>query len=127
MDKNDNLINWFEIPVSDFGRAKKFYENITGDAMHEEQMGPYKMGFLPSVPGSGKVSGAIVHGEGYDPGMNGAVIYLNANPDLSSTLNKIEKAGGKVIVPKTQITPDYGYFAFFIDTEGNKIGLHSQN
>ena len=125
MDKNENMINWFEIPVTDFDRAKKFYEALIGSEMHEQQMGPYRMGFLPSVPGNGKVSGAIVHGEGYDPGMQGAVIYLNGNPDLTTMLGRAEKAGGKVIVPKTEITPEYGYFAYFIDTEGNKIGLHS--
>ena len=127
MEKNVNTINWFEIPVTDFSRAKKFYETILDISIHEQKMGPIVMGFFPYEQGSGKLSGAIVSGEGYTPSKEGVSVYLNCNPDLASALSEIEKAGGKVLVPKTEIGTGFGFRAYFIDTEGNKIALHSQN
>ncbi|HEY0030606.1 MAG TPA: VOC family protein [Bacteroidia bacterium] len=125
MEKNANVINWFEIPVTDLTRAKKFYETIMDITMSENRMGPLNMGFFPYEMGSGKLSGALVEGEGYKPSSEGALIYLNCNPDLSLALNKIENAGGKTLLPKTEIGPGLGFMAFFLDTEGNKVGLHS--
>lgn len=127
MEKNVNVINWFEIPVIDFSRAKKFYETIMDITMGEHKMGPFNMGFFPYEMGSGKLSGAIVQGEGYKPSKEGALIYLNCNPDLSASLSKIESAGGKILAHKTEIAPGLGFTAFFIDSEGNKVALHSQN
>lgn len=116
-----NAINWFEIPVTDFARAKKFYSTIFGADMHEENMGPHQMGFFP---GEG-VSGAIVKAEGYKPSADGALIYLAAGEDLTGVMNKIDSAGGKVVQPKTKVTDEIGYIAIFLDTEGNKVALHS--
>jgi predicted enzyme related to lactoylglutathione lyase len=117
-----NAINWFEIPVVDFPRAKKFYNDIFGFELYEETMGPFRMGFFP---GEGGVSGAIVQGEGCKPSQEGTLVYLNGGDDLSKVLNKVEGAGGKIAMPKTEITPEIGYSAIFIDTEGNKVALHS--
>ena len=117
-----NMLNWFEIAVSDFDRAKKFYETIFEFTMHSMQMN-VKMGFFPAD--EGKVSGAICCGPDYQPSADGAVIYLNANPDLAHVLDKVEAAGGKILRGKTQITPEYGYMALFLDTEGNRVALHS--
>ncbi|MBI4547618.1 MAG: VOC family protein [Ignavibacteriae bacterium] len=119
-----NMINWFEIPVIDFDRAKKFYEKIFDAKIEVQDMMGFKMGFFPYF--EGKVSGSLVKGEGYTPNMNGTLVYLNGNPDLNTVLNRITGAGGKVLVPKTQITPEIGYFAIFTDCEGNKVALHSQ-
>lgn len=116
-----NSINWFEIPVKDFARAKKFYSTIFEMEMHEQLMGPHQMGFFPG----GGVSGAIVKADGYEPSMDGALIYLAAGEDLSGVMNKIESAGGKVLQPKTKVTDEIGYIAIFKDTEGNKVALHS--
>lgn len=126
MQTNANVLNWFEVPAADFQRAKKFYEDIFEINIAGHSMGGYLMGFFPYEMGSGKLSGAIVHGEHRIPSKDGALIYFNANPDLSTTLNRIEKAGGKILVPKTQISPEIGFFALFIDSEGNKMALHSQ-
>ncbi len=120
-----NSLNWFEIPVSDFNRAKKFYETVFDINMDAQNMMGMDMGFFPADMGSGKVSGAIVKGPMHQPSAQGVLIYLNGNPDLAVALGKIEKEGGKVAMPKTQITEDIGYMAFFSDTEGNTIGLHS--
>ncbi|MEP7147241.1 MAG: VOC family protein [bacterium] len=116
-----NAINWFEIPVTDFGRAKKFYGEIFGVEMHEEKLGPHQMGFFP---GEG-VSGAIVKAEGYKPSQEGALIYLAAGEDLTGVMNKIDKAGGKVVQPKMKVSDEIGFIAIFVDTEGNKVALHS--
>jgi predicted enzyme related to lactoylglutathione lyase len=124
MEHTQNAISWFEIPVTDFERAQKFYSAIFDYQMPEMPMGPFRMGFFISDQQSG-VGGAIVQGEGYTPSKTGSMVYLNGGSDLSTVLNRVEQAGGKIVVPKTQITPDLGYFATFSDTEGNHVSLHS--
>ena len=124
MTSNENSLNWFEISVSDMNRAKKFYETIFEIKMDEQEMMGMQMAFFPSNPGNGKASGALVQGSMHKPSADGAKIYLNGNPDLSDALSRIEKAGGKVTMPKTQIG-EFGFMAFFTDTEGNTVALHS--
>lgn len=126
MDATTNSLNWFEIPATDIKRAKKFYETIFGITMDESEMGGMKMAFFPMDMGNGKASGGLCQSDFHKPSMDGAVIYLNANPDLQPVLDKISKAGGNVIMPKTQITPEIGFMAFFADSEGNRVALHSQ-
>ena len=128
MDKNSNSLNWFEIPALDVARATKFYETIFGVTMEkmQEMMG-MKMAGFPADMGNGKASGALVQSPQHKPSMDGSVIYLNANPKIQPVIDRIEKANGKVLMPKTQISPEIGYMAFFVDTEGNKVGLHAQN
>ena len=119
----NNIINWFEIPASDIGRATKFYSSVLGIEITEVDMFGTKMGFFPT---DGKnVSGAIVQAEDNKPSSDGTLVYLNGGSNLATHLSKVEAAGGKVIVPKTQISQEMGYFATFIDTEGNKVALHS--
>lgn len=121
----ENLINWFEIPATDFSRAVKFYKGILDIEIEEAEMFGSKMGFFPS---DGKnVSGAIVQGIDYIPSTEGITMYLNGGDNLQFILDKVENKGGKVIVTKTQITPEMGYFAMFIDSEGNKLAIHSIN
>ncbi len=125
MNKDSNAINWFEIPVTDINRAKTFYQTIFGlSDMEEMEMMGNKMAFLPFEDGNGKVSGALVQGEGYKPTMDGALIYLNADPSMEAS-DKIEGAGGKIIMPKTNIGDNIGFMAVFIDSEGNRMALHS--
>jgi predicted enzyme related to lactoylglutathione lyase len=121
--EGQNMINWFEIPVSDFERAKLFYETIFDITMTVTEIQGYKMAFFPAYEGA--VSGAICYGEGYIPSGAGSLMYLNANPDVNLVLDKTVQAGGKIIVPKTLIGEDTGYYAFIVDTEGNRIALHS--
>lgn len=125
MEMLTNALNWFEIPVSDFERAKKFYSSIYDFDMPEMAMGPNRMGFLLYDQPKGYIGGAIVQGEGYVPSAQGALIYLNGGSDLNTILERVKKSGGKVILPKTPISPELGFFALFTDTEGNKLGLHS--
>jgi hypothetical protein len=124
MEMVTNALNWFEIPVTDFDRAKKFYSAIFDFEMPEMQMGPNRMGFLLYEQGKG-VGGAIFQGEGSVPSDKGTLVYLNGGSDLNVILGRVEAAGGRVAQPKTEIGHGYGYSALFIDTEGNKVGLHS--
>lgn len=121
-----NAISWFEIPSTDLDRATKFYEAIFGVSMIVMDMGDIKMRMFPLDDMMG-VGGAIVDSGGFHKpsATDGPLIYLNGNPDVQKVLDKVEKAGGKIIVPKTEISPEYGFMAVFIDTEGNRIGLHS--
>jgi predicted enzyme related to lactoylglutathione lyase len=126
MTSRDNSINWFEISVENLSRAKKFYESILGIQMQEGDVAGTKMAFFPFENGSGKVAGALAQGPFHKPGIDGSKVYLNANPDITNVLQGIENAGGKVILPKTSIGPS-GFMAFFVDSEGNVVGLHSSN
>lgn len=118
-----NALNWFEIPATDMERALKFYNTILGTQMTTMEMSGLTMAIFPSEDG---VGGAIVHGQGYAPSAEGAVVYLNGGDNLSTVLDKVEDAGGEVIMPKTGIGEN-GFIAYLADTEGNKVGLHSMN
>ncbi|RMH70498.1 MAG: VOC family protein [Gemmatimonadetes bacterium] len=119
-----NVINWFEIPVDDLDRAAAFYEAIFEyDSMYRMEMGGGQMAFFP-MEGEG-VGGALTQHEMMRPSPHGVLVYLNAGDDLAPILGRVEDAGGKIVMPKTQVTEEIGYIAMFIDTEGNRIGLHS--
>jgi predicted enzyme related to lactoylglutathione lyase len=126
MDKTSNALNWFEVPALDISRAKKFYSSIFEAEFSDmpEMMG-MKMAAFPADWTSGKVSGALAQSEMHKPGQDGAIVYLNANPDIQKVLDRVETAGGKVAVPRTSLGPN-GFMAFIIDTEGNKMGLHAE-
>lgn len=120
-----HMLNWFEIPVADFSRAKSFYEAILQIKIERMEMGASLMGMFPGDQES--VSGAIVQDEGCLPSKNGTVVYLNGGEDLAPILARVEAAGGQVLVPKTEIGNGFGFFAHFLDSEGNKLGLHSMS
>jgi uncharacterized protein len=123
MSTSPHALSWFEIPVTNFARAQTFYAAVLGKPIEPMLMGPVTMGFLSSDPNA--VGGAIVHGDGSTPSKQGTIVYLNGGDDLAPMLTRVESAGGTVAVAKTEIGNDFGCFAHFIDTEGNKIGLHS--
>lgn len=118
-----NAINWFEIPVKNFSNAKTFYETILGAEMQVMEMPGMKSAFFPADLQNG-IGGCIMEGQGYEPSNKGSVIYLNGGDDLSVPLSKVEKAGGKIVMPKTAIGQN-GFMAHFEDTEGNRVALHS--
>jgi predicted enzyme related to lactoylglutathione lyase len=126
MNDQTNSLNWFEIPVTDFERARHFYQVIFSIHMDVDNMMGMKMAFFPMAMGSGKASGALVQSDFHIPSMEGSLIYLNANPDMNDVISKIEQEGGQMLMPKTHITDEIGYMAFFKDTEGNRVALHSQ-
>ena len=118
-----NAINWFEIPAENFDRAKKFYGSIFNEDLQVQEIQGIQMAFLPA--GEKNVGGAICSGEMYKPSANGTLPYLNGGDDLQTILTRVEGAGGKVVVPKTKISEEIGYFSIFFDSEGNKVALHS--
>jgi uncharacterized protein len=121
-----NAISWFEIPAIDLSRAETFYEKIFGFSLIHMDLPNIKMRIFPIDEPMG-VGGSLCQSGGFHKpsASDGPLIYLNANPDLQLVLDKIEQAGGKILVGKTQISPQMGYMAVFMDTEGNRIALHS--
>lgn len=118
-----NLVSVVEIPTVDFSRSIAFYQAIFNIRIEEIDMQGIQMGLFPSDEGS--VAVALINGDEYKPAMDGPIVYLNAGDDLQIVLDKIAPNGGKVVVPKTEISPEMGFFAMFTDTEGNKLALHS--
>lgn len=123
----NNAISWFEIPVTDIDRATTFYETIFQMSMTPLDLPNIRMRMFPLDDSMNQVGGALADSGGFHKpsATDGPLVYLNGNPDVQLVLDRIEAAGGKIMVPKTEISPDYGYMAVFIDTEGNRIGLHS--
>jgi uncharacterized protein len=123
-----NAVSWFEIPVNDFNRAKKFYAAIFECEMPEMELGADRLALFPYDAERG-VGGAIAQGPDYLPSQRGSLIYLNAGNDLSLVLNRVPAAGGKIELDKKLVSDeqDMGYYAIFQDTEGNRIALHSPN
>lgn len=122
-----NAISWFEIPTTDIDRAQRFYETIFGISLSPMDLPNIKMRMFPLDDMMNQVGGALVDSAGFHQPSDtrGPLIYLNANPDVQLVLDKVEAAGGKVLVPKTEISPEYGSMGVFLDSEGNRIGLHS--
>jgi uncharacterized protein len=122
-----NAISWFEIPAIDLARATTFYETIFGISLVAMDMPNIKMRMFPLDDMMTQVGGAVVDSSGFHKpsSTDGPLVYLNGNPDVQEILDKVEAAGGKIVVPKTEISPEYGFMAVIIDTEGNRIGLHS--
>lgn len=123
----NTLISWFEIPTADLDRGIRFYETVMGVSLMRENMGPMQMAVFPHADDA-PVGGALTFMPGgQQPGGNGSIVYLYAGDDLSVALARVESAGGGVMVPKTLITPEIGYFAVFRDCEGNHVGLYSMH
>lgn len=122
-----NVVSWFEIPAIDIDRAQQFYEAIFDIRMNPMNTPNLQMRMFPIEDPMGGIGGAICKaGDFYKPSAtDGALIYLNGNPDVQLVLDKVEAAGGKIVIPKTQISPDHGHMAVFLDTEGNRVALHS--
>lgn len=118
-----NPVSWFEIPVSDMARAKTFYETVIQLPLEEHEMNDLQMAWFPmSETGSG-AAGSLVKGKMHLPSLAGSLIYFST-PDIESALERVKKMGGNIISTKTGIG-EYGFIAFFEDTEGNRIGLHT--
>ena len=127
MDSTTNSLNWFEIPVTDMNRARHFYQVVFGIHMEQMNIADMEMAGFPGEPGNGKASGALVKSDYHTPSMDGVIVYLNANPAMDDVVARIEPEGGQVLMAKTLITDEIGYMAFFKDTEGNRVAIHSQH
>ena len=121
----NSYVSIFEIPATDISRAIHFYQTILDVSIEKMEMSGFEMGLLPYEGQA--VVGVIMKGEGFQPSVDGVTIYLNAGNDLQVVLDKVAKNGGEIIMPKTPHADESGFFALFIDSEGNKMGLHSPN
>jgi len=121
-----NAVNWFEIPVKNYNRAKQFYSTVMGSKITDNHMPDMniKYGMFEYDEDNNGIGGAIIEGEGQNPTTDGATIYLNGGDNLNIALEKVEANGGKVVMPKTDIGT-FGFIAQFMDTEGNRVALHS--
>lgn len=117
-------LNWFEIPVADMQRAISFYETVFEVNIHLQDFGGTLMGFFPRPESNEITSGSLIQHESYVPSQEGSLLYF-FSPDITACLQRVHDAGGKVTQEKTQINEEHGYMATFIDTEGNRIALHS--
>ncbi|WP_086478810.1 VOC family protein [Oceanospirillum sanctuarii] len=124
MDNNINIAVWFEIPATHYERAVTFYQTILDVQLEDFEMDGLRQALFPHG-NKAHVSGAVVCGEGFKPSPDGCVVYLNGGEDLAVVLSKVEAAGGKVLRPKIHLSDEIGNIAHFMDTEGNRIGIHS--
>lgn len=122
-----NVISWVEIPVVDMDRAKQFYESIFGIEIEVHQLQELLMGWFPYADGKPGASGSLVqHSGGYVPSDTmGPVVYFSCD-DVQHVLDRVEAAGGQIMQPKTQINEAIGFMGILLDTEGNRIALHSR-
>jgi uncharacterized protein len=121
-----NMIGWFEIPVKDMERAKAFYDTMFNINIQVQDFGGVLMGWFPFEEGKSGASGSLIKHEAYQPSDSHGILIYFSSSDVSNELSRVESAGGKVVQPKTQISPDIGFMALFIDTEGNRMALHSR-
>lgn len=121
---NKDALNWFELFVADFERAKRFYETVLQTPLQEMEMENCRMGMFPYDNRNG-IGGSITKMQGISPGPGGTIVYLNVEGDLDGVLNRIPPAGGSVVKTRTSIG-QHGFIALFKDTEGNSVGLHSR-
>lgn len=124
----NNAVGWFEIPTTNMDRAIKFYEAVFDLKLERNKVGDLDMAWFPWVEDGLGASGSLIHDpEHYKPSTDGVAIYFTAHSgDLANELSRVEGAGGKVLQPKTLITEEIGHFGIFMDTEGNRLAIHSQ-
>lgn len=120
------MVGWFEIPVTNMDRAKAFYETVFNIEIDVHDFGRTVMGWFPFAEGKLGSSGSLIKNTAYEPSKNKGVLIYFSSKDVNIEINKVEKVGGKIVRSKTQISPDVGYMALFIDCEGNRIALHSR-
>lgn len=121
-----NMVSWFEIPVSDMERAIRFYEKVFEFKLNAQDFGGLLMAWFPNTENAPGASGTLIKQESYIPSKEGTLVYFHSE-DVNNELGRVEEAGGDVYLKKTQISPEYGYMGVFIDSEGNRVALHSNN
>ena len=120
------MVGWFEIPVTDMDRAKAFYEAVFNIEVKAVDFGGLKMGWFPDNKGSYGASGTLIKQESYIPSKEGTMVYF-ISENVQNELDRVEAAGGSIYQEKTKISEEHGYMGVFIDSEGNRVALHSKN
>lgn len=117
-------LDWFEIPATNITRAIKFYETIFATTLKTQEMGPNQLGLF--TDDQGVAFGALCKGPGFVPSHEGSLLYLNAGANIDDVLNRVDAAGGSIQMDKLVLPNDIGTIAAIIDTEGNRVGLHTE-
>ena len=120
-----SYISMFEIQATDISRAISFYQTLLDIKIEKMDVEGMQMGILPYE--GQMITGVIIQADGYKPSADGVTMYLNAGENLQVVLDRVERNGGQIIVPKTAHADESGYFALFLDSEGNKMALNSPN
>lgn len=115
-------VRYFEIPVSDMGRAHEFYETVFGIALKRATVDGYEMALFPEVAEGLGASGALAIGDVYVPGKAGPILYFTVE-SIDEVFDRLSQIDGKVLYPKKALDPE-GYVAEFEDSEGNRIALY---
>lgn len=118
-----SYISMFEIPATDISRAINFYQALLDIKIEKMDVEGMQMGILPYE--GQMITGVIIQADGYKPSADGVTIYLNAGENLQVVLDRVEKNGGQIILPKIAHADESGFFAIFLDSEGNKMALNS--
>lgn len=121
----NSFISLFEIPADNMDRAVEFYQSFLGIPIQRMDIQGMELGILPYQDQT--VHGVIIKGEGYTPSADGTTLYFDAGENLEEILKKVEQNGGTVLIPKTAHVDNSGFFALFLDSEGNKLGLNATN
>jgi len=121
--KRGDFLSWYEIPAANLDRAIHFYSSIFNINFETVHTGAHTMAFFPPESGIG---GALVYGDGSIPSQTGSLLYLNAGSDLDASLGKIDSAGGQVLMGKTLISEEIGFYSLILDSEGNRLALYSK-
>jgi len=115
------IFYWVEIPTVDFDRAVDFYSLLLGVELEKVDCGTEKMACLPND------AGAIIWAPDYKPSENGVLVSMNCGRDIDGWIKRIAANGGKIVRPKTKIEVEgRGWFALFLDTEGNRLSLYGE-
>ena len=121
-----HVLSWFEIPTVELGRAVTFYRQTLGASFVLSDMGGMEMAVFEKG-GPEFIGGALVRDPRRAPSTSGPLIYIQADHapgGLDGVLARVVAAGGQVTLPKTSIG-EHGAIGLVIDSEGNLIGLHT--
>ncbi len=121
-----NTAQNFQIPVDDFDRAHRFYSTVMGYELVRMEHQGASLGIFRFNGQQGGAGGMLIKSEGLSPSKTGTMVYLDTGKDLQPYLERVTVGKGSVVIEKTSLGPDMGYFAIFDDTEGNRVGLYSK-
>lgn len=121
---NSNAVGWFDIHVSDFDRAKKFYEAVFQVQLIDLPSEWGRQAMFPFTPDAPNISGAIVEKPNIERSSANVVLYFETLECVQEE-ERIKNAGGRILQGKMAIG-EFGFVSIFTDTEGNTLGLHSR-